>query len=281
MVSDSRTYDDRRARAPRPDAGANQDVRCGNLTQFAAFDGMTPLTVAMYPLVPLIGLAGLLGIGALLPAQWLHSGHGARAEHVLLEESFEDGWRDRWRERSLARRNTRYKVEDDGGQPVLVAESRSAASGLWRPVPFEAPRSGRLAWRWKVDHAIPGNEREREKRGDDFAARVFVVFGGEFPSRSNKALCYVWAASEPAGSVYPSPYAANVAMIVVASGDSGAGAWHGVERDIIADYRAFFGEDPDELSGVALMVDTDNTRSEVRAYFDDLQLTAATDPALQ
>ena len=226
----------------------------------------------MSPIVPLI--VSLLGVGALVPAQRLHSGAAAGTGQLLVAESFEDGWKDRWQERRLARRATRYSVEDDGGQPVLVAESRNAASGLWRPAPLDSPRSGRLTWRWNVQRVIPENEHEREKRGDDFAARVFVVFGGEFPSRSNKALCYVWAASEPIGSVYPSPYAANVAMVVVASGDSGTGAWRRVERDIIADYRAFFGHDPDELSGVALMVDTDNTRSEVRTYFDDLQLTA-------
>jgi len=233
----------------------------------------------MSPIVPLIGMVSLLVVGALVPAEGLHSGDPAGTEQQLMAESFEDGWKDRWQERRLARRATKYSVEADGGQPVLVAESRGAASGLWRPAPLDSPRSGRLTWRWNVERVIPGNEREREKRGDDFAARVFVVFGGEFPSRSNKALCYVWAASEPIGSVYPSPYAANVAMVVVASGDSGAGAWHSVERDIIADYRAFFGHDPDELSGVALMVDTDNTRSEVRTYVDDLQLTAATETA--
>jgi hypothetical protein len=196
------------------------------------------------------------------------------ADQIRFAESFGDGWEDRWKERRLAYRATRYRVVEDGGEPVLRADSRGAASGLWREITLYQPQSGRISWRWRVDRGIRAEADERAKRGDDFAARLFVVFGGEFPSRANRALCYVWAAAEPVGSVYRSPYAEQVAMVVVASGGFGTGEWSSVERDFVADYRAVFGEEPQDLSGLALMVDTDNTGSEVRSYFDDVLLEA-------
>ncbi len=204
----------------------------------------------------------------------MHPGAAGGAVHFV--ETFEGDWRDRWRERRLANRTTRYKVVEDGGGTVLQADSRAGASGVWRPVTAEEPVAGRLAWRWKVEHTIADNDRERERRGDDYAARVFVVFDGDFASRRAKAVCYVWAARESVGSVFPSPYTANVAMVVLASGDDEAGAWRREERDVLADYRAFFGEDADDVSAVAIMVDTDNTGSRARSYFDDVELEIRT-----
>jgi len=228
----------------------------------------------MFPRIARIGLPAALACAIPSPYSMAEGGERMHAERIEFSESFEDGWRDRWQERRLAYRATRYGTVREGDDQVLRADSRGAASGLWREAALHAPRSGRVAWRWRVDRGIEARVDEREKSGDDFAARLFVVFGGEFPSRDNRALCYVWAAGEPAGSVYRSPYADQVAMIVVASGGAGTGEWRSVERDFIADYRAVFGEEPLDLSGVALMVDTDNTGSEVRTFFDDVTLEA-------
>jgi hypothetical protein len=213
-------------------------------------------------------VAGLLALPT--PAAQLH-----------FVETFDGDWRDRWRERRLAHRPTRYRTVQDGEGVVLRADSRGGASGVWHPVTASAPATARLAWRWKVERPIADNDRERERRGDDYAARVFVVFDGDFASRRARAVCYVWASRLPVGSVFPSPYTANVAMVVVASGNGEAGAWQRVERDVLADYQGFFGEAADDISAVALMVDTDNTRSRAVSYFDDVELsvaTAATDP---
>lgn len=192
----------------------------------------------------------------------------------VLEERFDDGWEERWNVQRLAWRGTSFRVERHDGNAVLRADSWRAAAGLWTPVTVEAPRSGLLSWRWKIERTVRRSGKERDKAGDDFAARVFVVFGGAFAEPETRAICYVWATELPVGAVFPSPYTANVATIVVASGDDGVGEWARVERDFVADYRAFFGEAPTTLSGVAVMVDTDNTWSEARTFFDDIVLRA-------
>ncbi len=218
----------------------------------------------------IVGIVGLLGLAALRPA-----GAVQLEEASVLQESFDAGWQERWREQRLAWRKTLYRTVERDGEAVLRAESWRSASGLWRPLRVDAPVSGTISWRWKIEHPIPRNRREREKRGDDYAARVFVVFGGEFAERDARAVCYVWAADLPVGSVFASPYTENVAMIVVASGVAGAGEWAEVERDFVSDYRAFFGEPPRTVSAVAVMVDTDNTSTLARTFFDDILVAAS------
>jgi hypothetical protein len=177
-----------------------------------------------------------------------------------------------WMQRRVGERPTRYRVTWEDGRPVLLGESMSANSGLWRAVRVPAEDVRALAWRWRVERSLRGNRRERDKRGDDFAARVFVVFDAGRSLWSGRALCYVWAAGLPPGTVYRSPYSDDVAMIVVESGDARAGQWVAVQRDPLADYGMAFGGAPDSLTAVAVMVDTDNTGGRARAWFERLEV---------
>lgn len=199
------------------------------------------------------------------------------AERLRLFDDFSPGWRARWREQNLFATPTRYEVVSDAGQPVLHAVSRSANAGLAREVGRAAPAEARLHWRWKVRASLTGNTRERERAGDDYAARVFVVFETSLNPLRTRAINYVWAAAEKSGVVFASPYTKNVGIVVVRSGDAEAGQWRAESRDVLADYQAFFGEPPKKISAVAVSSDTDNTKTEAEAWFADLVLkTSAT-----
>ncbi len=203
---------------------------------------------------------------------------GARAGATDLFDGFADGWRTHWREEKFFTKATRYEVLIEDGRRVLHGVSQSAHAGLLRTIKVKAPAHARLDWRWKVLAPLTGNTRERERAGDDFTARVFVVFETSAIPLRTRAINYVWAAHEPVGAVFPSPYAKNVAMIVVRSGPADAGRWLGESRDVLADYRRFFGSAPTQISAVAVLVDTDNTGRAAEAWFADLVL--ATTPPL-
>lgn len=115
---------------------------------------------------------------------------------------------------------------------------------------------GKISWRWKVAKSLSKNTKEKKKRGDDYAGRLFVVFEPHFLNWRTRAICYVWAAHEPVGSIYKNPYAKSVATIVIESGNERCGIWINEERDFIADYRKYFGGAPEMVSAVAIMVDT-------------------------
>ncbi len=198
----------------------------------------------------------------------------AQKAQPLVEARFEGGWQERWTEVKLAGRANRFTTEKDASGAVLRAQSERSASALWYRLDLGPEEAPVVSWRWKVESALTGNDREREKRGDDYAARFFVIFDDEPFSRRARAICYVWATSEPAGSEYRNPYFANVQTVVLQSGNALAGAWTREERNFLQDYRAAFGEEPKSLTALAVMVDTDNTEANVSAWFGDIAVWA-------
>lgn len=209
----------------------------------------------------------------------------SQSTKVKLLGDFEEGWDKHWIERSLSQLPARYqidldsskkpppyKVEKNDNDMVLRVDSNESASVLWRMVPIHSFKSGTIQWRWKVERSLTDNKNERQKQGDDYAARIVVVFEPHLVSWKTRALHYVWAGREPAGSVFRNPYANNVAVIVVESANRKAGKWVSEERSLVADYERIFGDIPEMISAVAVMVDTDNTQSQATAWFDDISL---------
>lgn len=194
---------------------------------------------------------------------------GAPATIDLFADLATDGL-DRWTEHRLARRPSRYRVRAEDQRTLLQAESFAGNSALVRRISLPSAMVSGVAWRWRVAGSLTENRRERDKRGDDFAARVFVIFDAAADPWSGRAICYVWSGNLPVGTAYRSPYTHNVAMLVVETGDGRAREWVSVHRDVVVDYQRAFGGLPDSLTAVAIMVDTDNTRSHAAAWFDSL-----------
>ena len=192
-----------------------------------------------------------------------------------LFDGFGPRWREKWEDERFFGKGTQYDLTVDAGRTVLHARSHHAHGGLLRRITIDRPTDLTLEWEWKVLAPLEGNHRERERAGDDFAARVLVIFEPSVLPWRTRALSYVWAAHEPLGATYPSPYAKNVATIVVESGPVKAGSWQAERRDAAADYRAYFGEPPSRVSGVAVLVDTDDTGLAAEAWFGKLTLQSA------
>lgn len=196
-------------------------------------------------------------------------GASSQARVDTLLGGFGEGWRGAWTEQALADKSNDFRASIDG--EALRVRSESSASAIWRAVDYDGDRSVTLSWRWKIDRTIPENARERERAGDDFPARFFVVFEGTpFQSRF-RAICYVWASAEPVGTSFINPHVNNVATVVLQSGDGLAGRWIGEERDVVRDFTDLFGRRPSAVTGVAIMADTDNTRTATVAWFDDVE----------
>src|SRR5260370_1458434 len=197
----------------------------------------------------------------------------AESSHVFRED-FRAAWEDRGKEKPIGRRRPRYEVVQENGRPVLRATSDKAAWALWHGLGVPTGATGRISWRWRVRASLSPNEHEREKRGDDYAARLFVVFDSDRFSSHTQRVCYGWAAHEVVGAVYQSPYASGVATIVVESGDQRANEWVAEERDFVADYRNAFGMTPKTITAVAIMADTDNTGVRATTWLDSIALVS-------
>ena len=68
----------------------------------------------------------------------------------------------------------------------------------------------------------------------------------------------------------PNPYTDRSMMLVVESGDKNLDEWISEKRNIYADYRKAFNDEPPMISGVAIMTDTDNTGESATAYYGDI-----------
>jgi DUF3047 family protein len=165
---------------------------------------------------------------------------------------------------------TKYSLITDDGRTVLKAESKKGASGLVKKVSVDPKKLPILRWTWKISHSLK-KEDVKSKKGDDFAARVYVVFPRTIFWKT-RAINYVWANKMPKESSAPSPYTGNAMIVAVESGDDKTGTWVTEERNIHEDYRKLFGEEPPSLGGVAVMSDTDDTEDEVTAWYGDISL---------
>ncbi|MFQ6114936.1 MAG: DUF3047 domain-containing protein [bacterium] len=199
------------------------------------------------------------------------SGLAQTSSHKLLGD-FQKGWSNHWIKRDSDDKPSKYEVVQEDTNLVLMVNSDNSASALWRMLDFQSPKSGRILWGWKVAKSLSRKTDEKTKIGDDYAARLFVVFEPHLVSWKTRAICYVWAAKEPVGSMYKNPYASSVRTVVVESGNERKGKWIAEERDFITDYKKIFGKAPEMISAVAIMVDTDNTGQKATAWFDDIVL---------
>ena len=189
----------------------------------------------------------------------------------MIIDDLLNGTSTRWAEKRFCGA-TRYVFATQDGRPCIQATSRASASGLYYKISFDPVRYPILSWTWKIKHALPG-QNEGLARGDDFAARVFVVFPSVMFWRT-RSLAYVWAATLPRETRLVSPYNKNTMMIVVESGPEKAGTWTEEQRDIAADYKACFGVAPPKAGAIAIMTDTDQTGAEAVAWYGPISIQA-------
>jgi hypothetical protein len=190
------------------------------------------------------------------------------ADRVLHIDDFENGLRPEWQEKVFKGR-TEYRVVSEGTGHVLRAESRGAASGLILENEIDLKEFPVLSWRWKVENILEKGDASR-KEGDDYAARIYVIFPHWFFPRT-RSINYIWANKLPQGAIVPNPFTSNAVMVAVESGEEKVGEWVDESRDVLADYRWIFGEDPPEAGAVAVMTDTDNTGGSAVAWYDDIE----------
>jgi hypothetical protein len=166
---------------------------------------------------------------------------------------------------------TDYRIIREDGRSVVKAVSNASASGLVKKISFSPATYRYLRWNWRISHTVRDGD-EMTRAGDDYAARVYVLFPGTFFWQM-KAINYIWANRLPKGESVANAYTANAKMIAVESGNDKAGQWLTEERDLRADYRTLFGTEPPEAAAVAIMTDTDNTGGTAEAWYGEIVLS--------
>jgi len=150
----------------------------------------------------------------------------------------------------------------DGGRPALRLSTDNESMRLGRALKVDLRQTPRLVWEWKA-LVLPERGDVRNRRLNDQAARLMVVFEGM------RGIAYVWDTSAPVGAE-TQPDLLEIfqrVLIVVRSGASGVGQWHRQTRDVHADYRRVFGEEPRATNFIGLESHSNDTRSQSAALF--------------
>ena len=180
-----------------------------------------------------------------------------------------------WEEK-IFKGKTAYAVVPEGEEGFLLAASKASSSGLYKKVEYFITPELYLSWDWKVSEfpKKPDPKKLASRAQDDFAARIYLVFPGITFFGSN-VIEYIWDENLPAGTASSSPFSDRVKLFVIRSGKPGQenGGWVHEERNIYQDYTALFESKPDRaLEAIALMSDSDNTRSSSQASFRTIEL---------
>ncbi len=192
----------------------------------------------------------------------------ARGADRLIDD-FSHGLRPGWESKSF-KGETRYFPTVEDHIPCLKAVADDSASGLFYKIEYDPAAEPILTWSWKVDNLVAGGDA-RTKAGDDYPARIYVVFPSFFFWRT-RALNYIWANRLPLGAAVPNSFTSNDMMVAVESGPAHLGQWRTYRRNIYEDYRRYFGEDPPEVGAIAIMTDTDNTGGKASACYGAIRV---------
>jgi len=184
---------------------------------------------------------------------------------------------------------TIYRVVDEGGKPVVHARARASASGLYRRPDFSLGERPIARWSWKVSRLVAAADNSKARR-EDSPVRIVLAFEGDkakLPAKDQAVLklarklsgqdlpyatlMYIWSNASPVDTVIANPHTRRIQMIVASSGAGGVGAWQQISRDVVADFRRAFNEEPGRLLGYGLLSDTDNTGETVEAWYGDIE----------
>lgn len=168
---------------------------------------------------------------------------------------------------------TDYQLVTDAGSTVIKAVSKGEASGLFYETEIDLNKTPYLSWRWKVTR-LPDLDNERIRKGDDFAARVYVVVNDGWTFLSTKAISYVWSAQSSVGEEWPNPFAGGSAMMVSVRHEPAGEDWYTEKRNLKSDLKRLFGKEITTIKAIAIMTDTDNSGSEAEAWYGDLVFSA-------
>ena len=168
---------------------------------------------------------------------------------------------------------TIYTVGSNENGNFLKATAENAASGLGKEVKINLDKTPFINITWKIEKDLAGI-KENTKKGHDFAARVFVIKKTGATPLSNRAINYVFSSNNEIGFNSPSPYTKKSIDNVLASTKNNLDEWITVKANVKDDFKKFHGLDVNELDGLAIMSDTDNSKMEAVAYYQNIYFSA-------
>ena len=168
---------------------------------------------------------------------------------------------------------TTWSLDSNENGNFIKAEAEGKGSGLGKEVLIDLSKTPFINISWKVEKDLLGIV-ENSKKGHDYAARVFVIKKTGSTALSNRAINYVFSSNNKVGENWPSPYTKKSIDYVLSSTKENLNNWVTVKANVKEDFMRLHGIEVLDLSGVAIMTDTDNSKLKAISYYQNIYFSA-------
>ena len=168
---------------------------------------------------------------------------------------------------------TQYTLGNNENGKFIRAEANNSASGLGKEIKINLNDTPFLNITWKIEKDLPGID-EGSKKGHDYAARVFVVKKTGATLLSNRAMNYVFSSNNDVNTYQPSPFTKKSIDYVLSTTKENLNEWVTVKVNVKEHFKKFHNFDLDEINGVVLMSDTDNSKLKAISYYQNIYFSS-------
>jgi hypothetical protein len=168
---------------------------------------------------------------------------------------------------------TTWSLGSNKNGNFIKAEAKGKGSGLGKEVKIDLLKTPFINITWKVEKDLSGII-ENSKKGHDYAARVFVVKKTGTTALSNRAINYVFSSNNSINDSWPSPYTKKSIDYVLSTTKNDLNTWVTVKTNVKKDFMKLHNLDVKELSGVAIMTDTDNSKLKAIAFYQNIYFSS-------
>ena len=168
---------------------------------------------------------------------------------------------------------TIYTVEKNENGNYLKAIADKGASGIGKKIIINLNKTPFINITWKIEKDIKDRE-ENTKNGHDFAARVFVIKKTGATALSNRAMSYVYSTNMNVGDNWKSPFTKKSTDLVLSTTKENFNEWISVKSNVKEDFKKFHNLELDEIDGIAIMTDADNSNSKAISYYQNIYFSA-------
>ena len=168
---------------------------------------------------------------------------------------------------------TKWKLGVNENGNFIRAEAEGTGSGLGKELKINLNNTPYINITWKVEKGLEGIN-ELSKKGHDYAARVFVVKKTGVTPLSNRAMNYVFSSNNNVNTYHPSPFTKKSIDYILSTTKENFNEWVTVKVNVKEHFKKFHDLDLDEISGVAIMSDTDNSKLSSIAYYQNIYFSS-------
>ena len=168
---------------------------------------------------------------------------------------------------------TNWSLGSNDNGNFIRAEAEGVGSGLGKEVSINLNKTPFINITWKVEKDLSGI-MENSKKGHDYAARVFVVKKTGATALSNRAVNYVFSSNNSVNESWRSPYTKKSVDYVLSTTKDNLNKWVTVKANVKDHFKKLHNLDVNELNGVAIMTDTDNSKLKAISYYQNIYFSS-------